>query len=177
MYYIYEIKGVKVGCTNNIKRRMIRNAKTHNVSRDNYIILEEHIDIEEATRREEEISRQKGYGWDGSPYSRMYSNAKKAQPLAQTPETKKKRIASNTGKKRSKEFKEKLSRIKTGVKIGRVKSKMRAINVIHPDNTKEYFEGAVLASEKYNLSTSAIGHCLNPKMIQKSHRGYKFEYA
>ena len=177
MYYIYEIPGVKVGCTNNIERRMYTNAKKYSVSREDYIILEEHTCIEEATRREEELSREKGYGWDGSPYLHMYNNAKKYRHLAYTKESKKKRIASNTGKKRTKEFKEKLSRAKTGVKIGHVKSKMRAIYLIHPDSTKEYFDGAVLACEKYNLKTVGINHCLNPNMIQKTHKGYRFEYA
>ncbi len=61
-YYIYEIPGVKIGCTNNIKRRVQQQKCTQ------YKVLETHADIIEASRREIELQKQYGYKVDKTPY-------------------------------------------------------------------------------------------------------------
>ena len=58
MYYIYHIPGVKIGCTQNLKRRM----KEHKYP--NYEVLETHIDIEIASERERQLQKQYGYKID-----------------------------------------------------------------------------------------------------------------
>jgi hypothetical protein len=62
-YYIYEIPGVKIGCTWNVKRRVEKNQ-----GYTNYIILETHTDIYEASRREIELQKKHGYRVDTKPY-------------------------------------------------------------------------------------------------------------
>jgi hypothetical protein len=61
-YYIYHIKGKKIGCTIQPKRR----TKTQGF--DNYEILEEHTDIYIASDRERELQKEWGYPVDLKPY-------------------------------------------------------------------------------------------------------------
>ena len=61
-YYIYHIKGKKIGCTENPK------ARTERQGFDNYEILEEHTDIIVASDRERELQKQWGYSVDTKPY-------------------------------------------------------------------------------------------------------------
>ena len=62
-YYIYEIPGVKIGCTNNVKRRIEKQQ-----GYTNYKVLEHHNDIMEASKREIELQRKYGYKVDTVPY-------------------------------------------------------------------------------------------------------------
>ena len=64
MYYIYEIKGVKVGCTYDIERRQKQQSKLGKM-----VVLESHTSIERASRREREIQADKGYKVDGWSYN------------------------------------------------------------------------------------------------------------
>jgi hypothetical protein len=59
MYYIYHIVGTKIGCTNNIERRMKQQGFTE------YEILEKYEDIDMASKRERELQKQYGYRIDG----------------------------------------------------------------------------------------------------------------
>jgi hypothetical protein len=62
-YYIYEIPGVKIGCTWNVKRR-VEKAQGYT----DYKILEQHTDIMEASKREIELQKHYGYKVDKLPY-------------------------------------------------------------------------------------------------------------
>lgn len=62
MYYIYHIKGVKIGCTDNVERRMEQQGFT------DYEILEEHFNIFEASKREIYLQKKYGYKVDNIPY-------------------------------------------------------------------------------------------------------------
>jgi len=62
MYYIYHVKGVKIGCTSNLKIRMRKQGFV------DYEILEEHTDIYEASKREIQLQKQYGYKVDTQPY-------------------------------------------------------------------------------------------------------------
>ena len=55
MYTIYHIKGVKIGCTKHLSRRMKEQGFTE------YEILEVHDDIEIASKREIELQNEYGY--------------------------------------------------------------------------------------------------------------------
>ena len=63
IYYIYHIAGIKIGCTNNIERRMYQQGFT------DWEILEEHTDIIEASNREIQLQQEHGYEVDNTPYN------------------------------------------------------------------------------------------------------------
>ena len=63
MYYIYHIENVKIGCTNNLHRRLKTEQKVSQFS-----ILETHNDIYEASKREIELQKKYGYKIDTIPY-------------------------------------------------------------------------------------------------------------
>lgn len=58
MYYIYHIPGIKIGCTNNIHRRMKQQGYTV------FTILETHTDIQIASERERSLQKEYGYRID-----------------------------------------------------------------------------------------------------------------
>ena len=62
MYYIYHIKEVKIGCTDNVERRIQQQGFS------NYEILEEHFDIFIASNRELALQKEYGYKVDSIPY-------------------------------------------------------------------------------------------------------------
>ena len=62
MYYIYHIEGVKIGCTNDVKRRIEQQGYT------SCEILEEHYDIFRASNRELALQKEYGYKVDSIPY-------------------------------------------------------------------------------------------------------------
>ena len=63
MYYIYHIPGVKIGCTEQEPlTRVKQQGYTH------FEILEEHTCIFEASRREIELQKKRGYPVDRIPY-------------------------------------------------------------------------------------------------------------
>ena len=62
MYYIYHIKGVKIGCSKNPQNRTRQQGATE------YEILETHSDIHIASEREIELQKQYGYKVDKTTY-------------------------------------------------------------------------------------------------------------
>jgi hypothetical protein len=62
MYYLYHIKGVKIGCSTQPAKRVKRQGYTK------YDILETHTDIDVASIREKELQKQYGYKVDTTPY-------------------------------------------------------------------------------------------------------------
>jgi hypothetical protein len=69
-YYIYNIPGIKIGCTTQPHKRIINQQKF-----SNYEILEEHDDIFIASNREQELQKQYGYKIDKVPYWQAYKKA------------------------------------------------------------------------------------------------------
>jgi len=115
MYQIYHIKGVKIGCTKHLSRRMREQGFTE------YEILEVHNDIETASNREIELQKEYGYTdkFCKIDYKTSVLNASKNNggfKSGNTPwnkgvnhsaETKQKISLSNSGRKQSDEEKEK----------------------------------------------------------------------
>lgn len=62
MFKIYHIKGVKIGCTTNVKYR------TKSQGFSEYEIIEVHNDVYKASEREIELQKQYGYKIDTVPY-------------------------------------------------------------------------------------------------------------
>ncbi len=69
MYYIYEIKGVKIGCTQDFERR-----QKEQLSKGKMVVLETHLSIDRATEREIELQLERGYEIKGS-YKNSVINA------------------------------------------------------------------------------------------------------
>ena len=69
MYHIYHIKGVKIGCSTDPKRRVRQQGNTE------FEILESHTDIDIASQREIELQKEYGYKVDknGQKYSNQFS--------------------------------------------------------------------------------------------------------
>ena len=55
MYYIYHIKGIKIGCSKRPKQRVKEQGYSE------YELLEQHSDIELASKREIELQNEYGY--------------------------------------------------------------------------------------------------------------------
>jgi hypothetical protein len=72
MYYIYHIKGVKIGCSTEPDVRVLKQGYTH------YELLETHTDIDVVSDRERELQKQYGYKVDATPYKQSYEWATKA---------------------------------------------------------------------------------------------------
>ena len=76
MFYIYHIPGVKIGCSQNVQKR-IQSQKF-----SNHEILEEHFDVYKASDRERELQKQYGYKVDRIPYWMSLKRITKAQKIA-----------------------------------------------------------------------------------------------
>jgi hypothetical protein len=63
MYYIYHIKGVKIGCSTEPDVRVTKQGYT------DYEVLETHTDIDVVSDRERQLQKQYGYKVDSIPYS------------------------------------------------------------------------------------------------------------
>jgi len=75
-YYIYHIKGKKIGCTKNPSSRI----KQQNAIE--WEILETHTDIDVASQREIELQKQYGYPTDRSTYKQSMQNDAGKQNIA-----------------------------------------------------------------------------------------------
>ena len=74
MYYIYYVKGIKVGCTNNIERRV---EKEQGYSKEQYSILESTLCKHTASRQEIFHQKRLGYKVDQTPYNKLKQNIMK----------------------------------------------------------------------------------------------------
>jgi len=73
-YFIYHIKGKKIGCTNNIHNRVrLRQQST------DFEVLEQYEDIYVASNREIELQKQYGYKVDTIPYWKTIKNTTSPQ--------------------------------------------------------------------------------------------------
>ena len=72
MYYIYHIKGVKIGVSTKPENRVNKQGYS------DYEILEEHTDIDEVSKRERELQKEYGYRVDELLYSESYNRLSKA---------------------------------------------------------------------------------------------------
>jgi hypothetical protein len=68
-YHIYHIEGIKIGCSDNPKKRVKVQGYTQ------YTILETHDDIITASNREIELQKEYGYKVDTIPYYQTLDNA------------------------------------------------------------------------------------------------------
>ena len=151
IYYIYHIKGKKIGCTQHPKRR------TKIQGFNNYEILEEHTDIYLASNRELELQKQWGYSVDRKPYWKTIKMTTKEACI-------------RGGITRGKVF------VESGLLYRIIKANQRA--VIQMDklgNTIQEYESSKIASDVLDLFQTNITKCCKGKL--KSTGGYVFRYA
>jgi hypothetical protein len=75
MFYIYHIKGKKIGCSTNVKHRIRQQGF------DTFEIIESHTDIYIASNREIELQKEYGYPIDTIPYWKSYQLRKQSRTL------------------------------------------------------------------------------------------------
>ena len=185
MYYIYHIEGIKIGCSNTIKRRIREQGFNQ------YEILEKHNDIHIASKREIELQKEYGYKVDTTPYYITYElNKLRRNKLTN-------KILIEAGKKAGnrnvetgwiKEFQDRSVIARTGTKhsddtklkmrikaIGRESSRKTPI-LVYDKNDKfiSEFESQHSASEKLGLRQPNISSVLTGKL--KTTGGYKIKY-
>ena len=71
IYYIYEIKGVKIGCTNNLTKR-----QQAQLDKGKMVVLETHTSIHKASDRERELQAEKDYRIDVNVLVYCYNSTK-----------------------------------------------------------------------------------------------------
>jgi hypothetical protein len=77
MYYIYHIKGVKWGCTINLKRRL----KAQNYTINDVCEIIEETDLNKASDLEKELNIKNGYNWRDDQDYRVITKAGKSALL------------------------------------------------------------------------------------------------
>jgi len=87
MYYIYHIPGVKIGCTNNLHRRLKVEQNTKS-----FEVLEEHMDIHIASDREIQLQKKYGYKVDTVPYYFSIQNLLKGKDKGNSKEARAKAV-------------------------------------------------------------------------------------
>jgi hypothetical protein len=164
-YYIYHIPGVKIGCTYNIKQRIM------NYKHPNYEILETHIDIFIASDREQELQKQYGYKVDTVPYWKVIKTYK---PNVKT--------RSNNGKLASSKYSKTngFNAVLTGqwdsIKHLGSLIQQKSILVYNKETNMFISEYDSLTSAASALKCSISKICQVAKGQRKSHKGYTFKY-
>ena len=120
MFYIYHIPGVKIGCTNNIHRRVKVTQKY-----SEYEILEEHNDIYIASDRETQLQKEYGYKVDTTPYYISIERLLKGKDKGNSKEARAKAVANTDYVERVKntDYKaiaDKIDKVALGQKISKI---------------------------------------------------------
>lgn len=190
MYSIYHIPGVKIGCTDNVERRIIQQSFT------NYEILEEHTDIFIASDREIQLQKQYGYKVDIIPYwksvERWGARAGKIGGKRAQSTLKKNKLGLYTDnielrrqwqklsvdvvkEKYGKEHYSNMGK-KSGINaLERAKIFCKKIIAIDINGNKTEYNSITEAAKVYNVSNTAISNNLRGKT--KLTKGIHFEYA
>lgn len=156
MYSIYHIPGVKIGCSVNPKYRVRKQGYK------NFEILEEHLDIDIASKREIELQKKYGYEVDCCEYSISYSHLQNTN-------------RSLAGKKGGK-IAAKTNQIAKAREISKLKTSKK-INVF--DLNKNFlfqFNSITECGKILKINAGGICNLLKNKK-EKSIKGYRFEYA
>ena len=165
-YSIYEIPGVKIGCTDNLTRR-----QKELLSKGELIILETYTCIDKASEREQELQRSNGYPVDKHSYKFV---VQVLNPKAISPEAQKKRVANTDYKAIAEKIDQK--KIKKDCLIPVVS--------ISPEGVRTYHTGINPAARELTKKTGIkfrsgnITNVCNPNRPDcKTYRSYSFKYA
>ena len=148
IYYIYEIKGVKIGCTKDIERRQREQLK-----KGKMVLLETHSCIDKATKRETELQVERGYKVTGN-----YKASRKANKVSTKPVYQKKRITNTDYTKR-----------KQAINARKFKAYIK-------NNLLGIFTAKQITNI-YNVPYATIYAIAKPHYPDKAYKGYTFKYA
>jgi hypothetical protein len=170
-YYIYHIQGKKIGCTDDIKRRM----KAQKCK--DYEIIEVHTDEDVASDREIELQKQYGYRVDRVKYNEVdrIESGKKAGKIA-VESGQLLSAAINGGKTQGRKNVESGKLKNAQIAGGKVKNRKKtSISAYHKD-TGDYigtYNSIRKCANYLHINHSHIVNCLNGK--QNSSKGYTFK--
>jgi len=181
-YHIYHIKGIKIGCSTNPKKRVKSQGYT------NWEILETHIDIEIAADREIELQKQYGYKVDlvrydavdyklngnilASKWAKINGIRCRDSGHIQTIQKIGCVLGGQvSGNKKTKEYMTELSKLGVKANIQNYGIKLRAIN--KDTNEISVFDSIGQAESALNIASCLISRCLRGK--QRYSKGYSFE--
>ena len=155
-YYIYHIPGVKIGCTNDLLKRMADQGFT------DWEILEEHSDGWLAGDREIELQKEYGYRVDKVHYMISLQNRPKWDNSTRrylTKEDCRRGGLKGKGRKRTKETKSKIAKGKSKLleDADTIRSRFKKWS-----ESKYQFE--LLISNEYNVSRSTINRILRKEI-------------
>ena len=178
-YYVYEIPGIKIGCTTQPNYRIKRQGFT------DWVILEEHTDIYIASDREIELQKQYGYKVDSKPYWKTIKMPTTKSRSKGGITTGQKHIESGHWANISK-----LGYSKGGQISGKINGKLnvesghmhriqqlRKRPIIQMDkngNIIKEFDSAKDASDYLKITATGITRCSKGKI--KTYYGYTFKY-
>ena len=148
IYTIYHIPGVKIGCTTEYPKRVYDQGYTESE------ILEEHQDLETASKREQELQKEYNYKIDNCSYKVARENRLKGSIAERTPEVRKMLAERRRGKVVSEETKKKISETLTGRKL--------TFSDTHRERLSEVQKGKTLSeSHKEALKAAWLKRRLN----------------
>ena len=145
MHYIYHVPGVKIGCTNNIDRRMSEQGFSE------WEILEQHADPQAAGDREWELQDEYGFPRDTRHYTQILAMGEKGLANVQYEN----RICFNSDHQKNASMAGHLAKLKYGTynKIGKMKRKL-SDDQVRDIRLKEIPQRAY--AKKYNVSQRTI---------------------
>jgi hypothetical protein len=158
MYYIYHIKGVKIGCSKNPQNRTRQQGATE------YEILETHCDIDVASEREIQLQKQYGYKVDTT----TYYNSTKQFKIENVVKAGKVSATKSWKENRDREL-EKCS------KAGKANAELNGKPVIMCDmngNPLKYFNNRTEATNHVNGNKAPLIQVIDK--LNKSYRGYRW---
>jgi len=176
IYYIYEIIGVKIGCTKQeLLVRFKQNVKAYarkgiDISDKEIVLLETHTIKAEASRREKILQAEKGYPVDINNYMLTTKNSR---TVCQTPQAIKKRVSKFKEQHKAKGWGKELIKVYKASVI-----REGSFWITYRGDYIDTIQGIDNVRERFNIKhRSGIGNVLNNRGGAKSYQGYIFEYA
>jgi plasmid maintenance system antidote protein VapI len=174
IYYIYEIPGVKVGCTKNLKSRVEQRQKT---PLGKYKVLGAANNIKDASEMEQEWQIKLGYSTD-----KGYDKVLKMQQKSQTSEAKSKRMSSMDFENRNFDYKNRNFDYKNrninyqSFQKQRVEKKQKPVIQSKNGQFIKEWESATQAANVLNIHQSNITNCCNKKYGYKTAGGFEWTH-
>lgn len=166
MYYIYEIKGVKIGCTTDMVRR-----QKEQLSKGKMVVLEEYTNKEEASKRERELQLERGYGYDG----RSYIDQLKLVEIARHPDIIKRRTVNRDYKAIHEKGAPKRRKYYDSFRRYNESKKLKVDRYSLEGKFIDSFDSIAQAGKDTNIHKYNISACLRGR--QHTAGGYRWEYA
>lgn len=166
MYYIYEIPGVKIGCTQDMQRR-----QKEQKDKGKMILLETHTNKAEASRRERELQLEKGYPYDGNSYAKQL----RLVEIARDPDIIKRRTHNHDYKAIHEKGAPKRRKYYDSFRKYNNSKKKKVDKFSLEGKYVDTYNSIAEAGKLNNIPKYNISACLNKR--QHTAGGYRWEYA